>query len=74
MALIDEVKLVLQRLAPLGWKDLFTKHGLDITAADLATELEKLLGSIRRDLPGFEAFTTAGIRAVEPASPAKSLL
>ena len=74
MALIDEVKLVLQRLAPLGWKDLFIKHGLDITAANLATELEKLLGSIRRDLPGFESFTTAGIRAVEPGSPAKSLL
>jgi hypothetical protein len=74
MALIDEVKLILQRLAPLGWKDLFTKHGLDIAAADLAPELDRSLGRIKRDLPGFESFTTAGIRAIEPASPAKSLL
>jgi hypothetical protein len=74
MALIDDVKTVLARLAPLGWKDLLTKHGLDITAANLASELGRSLSTIRRDLKGFESFTTSGIRAIEPGSPAKSLL
>ncbi|NJM78059.1 MAG: hypothetical protein HC852_22660, partial [Acaryochloridaceae cyanobacterium RU_4_10] len=74
MALIDDVKAVLTRLAPLGWKDLLAKHGLDIAAANIETELARSLGTVRRDLKGFEAFTTSGIRAIEPGSPAKSLL
>jgi hypothetical protein len=74
MALIDDVKAVLNRLAPLGWKDLLAKHGLDIAAANLETELARSLGTIRHDLKGFETFTTSGIRAIEPGSPAKSLL
>src|SRR5262245_36762828 len=45
MALINDVKAVLQRLAPRGWKDLFGVHGLDIAvnggalAAELARDL-----------------------------------
>jgi hypothetical protein len=74
MALIDEVKTICNRLAPLGWKDLLAKHGLDITIVDLETELAKSLATVKRDLIGFETFTKSGIRAIEPGSPAKSLL
>jgi hypothetical protein len=74
MALIDEVRIILNRLAPRGWKDLFAKHKLDITAANLQAELERPLGGISRNLKGFESFTIAGIRAIEPGSPARSLL
>ncbi len=35
MALIDDVRKILERVAPDGWKNLFLKHGLDITAANL---------------------------------------
>lgn len=74
MALIDEVKVILNRLALRGWKDLFAKHKLDITSANLQAELERLLPGISRDLQGFESFTTTGIRAIEPGVPARSLL
>jgi hypothetical protein len=74
MALIDEVRTILNRLAPFGWKDLFAKHKLDITAVNLQAELERLLPGISRDAKGFESFTIAGIRAIEPGSPARSLL
>lgn len=74
MALIDEVKTICNRLAPLGWKDLLAKHGLDITTVNLEAELAKSLATVKRDLPGFETFTKSGIRAIEPGAPAKSLL
>jgi hypothetical protein len=75
MALIDDVKVLLNRLAPLGWKDLLAKHGLDIAAANLEAELGRsLFSTLRRDLKGFEDFTVTGTRAIEPGSPAKSLL
>lgn len=74
MVLIDDVKVILNRLAPLGWQDLFTKQGLDIKNANLETELIRPLGTIRRDSKGFESFTTGGIRAIKPGSPSRSLL
>ena len=74
MTLIDEVKTILNRLAPLGWKDLFAKHGLDITTTNLEKELARSLAMIKHDLPGFETFTKSGVKAIEPGSPAKSLL
>ncbi len=74
MALINDVKTILNRLAPLGWKDLFAKHGLDITTTALELELTRSLATIKRNLPGFETFTKSGIKAIEPGSPAKSLL
>jgi hypothetical protein len=74
MALIDDVKTILNRLALLGWKDLFAKHGLNITKTELDIELSRSLAMIKRDLPGFETFTKSGIKAIEPGSPAKSLL
>jgi len=40
MALIDDVKQICDRLAPLGWGALLQWHGLNIAAADLGGELE----------------------------------
>src|SRR5436190_850454 len=43
MSLIDDVKAVCDRLAPLGWRDLLlavTNHELDISAATPATLAE----------------------------------
>jgi hypothetical protein len=74
MALIDQVKQVCARLAPYGWAELFTQHGLDITASDLAKELARPLPNIRRDLQGFEDFARDGTRGIEPGKPAWSLL
>ncbi|MEM8780312.1 MAG: hypothetical protein AAGF26_15870 [Cyanobacteria bacterium P01_G01_bin.49] len=73
MALIDEVKQICDRLAPLGWGELFQQQGLDITASDLSQELSKSL-TVDRTLPGFADFAPNGDRAIEPASPARSLL
>jgi hypothetical protein len=74
MPLLNDVKTLLNRLAPLGWRDLLLQHGLDITATDLEKELTRSLPTILRNLQGFATFTTSGIRAIEPGSPARSLL
>jgi hypothetical protein len=80
MALIDDVKQICDRLAPLGWRDLLravTANGLDIrqpTAARLRQELVKDLGAIDRLRPGFEDFSTDGTRAITATNPARSLL
>ena len=39
MALIDRIKETCDRLAQKGWDDLFAHHNLNITASDLAEEL-----------------------------------
>jgi hypothetical protein len=74
LALIDQVRQVCARLAPFGWAELFSLHGLDITASDLAQELSKPLPNIRRDIQGFEDFAFEGSRGIEPGHPARSLL
>src|SRR4028119_494237 len=74
MALIDDVQAVCSRLAARGWAQLLAKHGLDITAADLRSELDRELTGIDRDVPGFEDFAFEGIRGIEPGQPARSLL
>ncbi|MBW4627400.1 MAG: hypothetical protein KME49_18320 [Brasilonema octagenarum HA4186-MV1] len=74
MPLIDDVKRVCDRLAPLGWRDLLLAHGLDITAANLKQELAKELPNINRTIKGFEDFAFEGKRAIEPGSAARSLL
>ena len=80
MALIDDVKRICDRLAPLGWRTLLqgvTAQALDIrqaTAARLAQELVKDLGAIDRSLPGFEDFAPNGRRGITAGSPALSLL
>jgi hypothetical protein len=75
MALLNDVKGILDRLAPRGWSALFQIHGLDITVSLslLETELSKPL-SVIRSQPGFEEFAFNGTRAVDPGSPGRSLL
>lgn len=73
MTHIDEVKAACARLADIGWQRLLERHGLDITKADLATELAREL-PVDRHVSGFEDFTLVGKRGVEPGLPAASLL
>jgi hypothetical protein len=74
MALLDEVKTVLERLGRAGWRAyLLETQGLDLGAPELAAELSREL-PVRRDLPGFEDFAPQGTRAIEPGDPARSLL
>jgi len=79
LALIDNIKIICTRLAPHGWKELFAAHGLDISANDLATELNRKLEkngktTINRNLKGFEDFSEEGFRGIEPGIPSRSLL
>ena len=74
MALIDDVAAACQRLAPAGWAELLSAHGLDVGAADLRAELLRELPAIDRDVPGFEDFADEGSRAIEPGRPSHSLL
>jgi len=80
MPLIDDVKSVCDRLAPLGWRDVLlaaTGQQLDIkkaTAAALRTELTKDLTAIDRTAPGFSDFALAGTKAIAAGFPANSLL
>lgn len=74
MALIDDVKDILEKLAPHGWNELFKAHGLDISAQDLEKEiLEKPL-LINRNLKGFKDFAREGEFGVTPGVPAHSLI
>ncbi|MCK6263934.1 hypothetical protein KP803_11700 [Vibrio sp. ZSDE26] len=73
MALIDELKEILRQMAPYGWGDLFSQHGLDICASDLSSELQKPL-YINRLIPGFREFAKEGNKAITPSKPAHSLL
>src|SRR5687767_3024788 len=72
MALIDTLKSICQPLAPLGWKTLFARHGLDISQTNLDAELARPL-TIDRSIPGFEDFALEGVRGIEPGNPARSL-
>ncbi len=80
MALIDDVKNVCDRLAPLGWRDLLmdlTDDQLDIlkpTSATLKAELTKTLADIDRTVTGFTDFSLSGTKAITAGSPADSLL
>src|SRR5690349_15474701 len=72
--LLDRVKTVCARLAPLGWRELLLAHGVDILATDLRTELLRPLTSIDRHITGFQDFALEGCRGIEPGRPALSLL
>ena len=80
MALIDNVKIICDRLAPLGWRDLVlaASHGeLDIsqkTADLLKKELVKDLTRIDRSVPGFADFASPGKNGISPGEPQNSLL
>lgn len=75
--LVDGVAAACRRLAPHGWRRLLqaaTGGELDIAARDLRAEFAKPLGHINRTLPGLGDFHPEGRRAIEPGSPAASLL
>lgn len=74
MTLVEDVRAVCARLAPQGWGELLAHHGLDITASDLGRELSKELPDVDRRVPGFEDFSSEGLRGIEPGQPARSLL
>ena len=75
MALINEVKKVLEDLSGHGWSGLFKAHGLNINSSSLENELNKdISGSINRNLPGFKDFAKEGRRGITPGVPAHSLL
>jgi hypothetical protein len=74
MPLIADVKTTCARLAPRGWGELLRRHGLDLTATDLAAELARPLNRIDRSVPGFGDFCLEGRRGIEPGAPALSLL
>ncbi len=80
MPLIDQVKTICDRLAPLGWRDLLlavTSNALDIsqtTNAKLLTALTTSLPSIDRTKRGFEDFHAAGTQAIAGGLPSRSLL
>ena len=74
MSLLDQVKVICDRLSQHGWKDLFLQHGLDITSGNLKEELLRELPNINRSIDGFEDFALEGKRGIEPHDPAHSLL
>jgi len=79
MKLIEAVRGICQRLAPLGWAMLLSRHGLRLnsktlkSARSLEDELERDL-AIDRSVAGFEDFWPDGLKAIEPGRPSRSLL
>ena len=82
MPLIDQVKAICDRLAPLGWRDLlFAVSGeqLDIAApnpTELRTRLIRDLdaGKFKLAHPGFQDFSRLGRRGIVAGQPGRSLL
>src|SRR5437867_811036 len=80
MSLLNDLKSVCDRLAPLGWRDLLkaaTKGDLDIaqpTAEKLKAVLLATLPAIDRTVPGFEDFAGDGRQGITPGRPSHSLL
>ncbi|WP_052261360.1 hypothetical protein [Ruegeria sp. ANG-S4] len=76
MAILDDLKTVLTRLAGSGWTPLFDLMGLDPDAADLDLALTSPVPNVSalRGVAGFEEVSNAAVRPVEPGRPARSLL
>ncbi len=80
MSLLDSLKNLCDRLAPLGWGDFLlaaTGGELEIrqpTTQKLEAALLKELSVVKRALPGLEDFAAAGKCAITPGLPAQSLL
>ena len=77
MTLLDGVTATCTALADHGWRDLLLQVSggqFDMLASDLAAALSSPLSVIDRTVPGFDDFASAGVRAIEPMSPAQSLL
>jgi hypothetical protein len=71
--LIEQVKLICDRLSGAGWYQLFQQHELNIKSESLQKELTKPL-NVDRSQPGFEDFSANGKCGIEPFRPAESLL
>src|SRR5215471_11213691 len=74
MALVNEVKRLVARLAPRGWAAVMADHGVNLFAVALESELRRTLTGIDRTKSGFEDFSLAGRSAITPGKPAQSLL
>ena len=80
MSLIDDVRVVCDRLAPMGWGDLLcdvTDEALGIHQPDsvtLAGALNRRIDTINRSRTGFDDFHPAGDRAITAGRPSRSLL
>lgn len=79
MALIDDVKVICDRLAPRGWRELLraaSKNVLDIqqaTSGQLKAALQAPIPSVDHSLPGFEDFAPSGACGITAGHPARSL-
>jgi hypothetical protein len=79
MDLLEIVRVICKRLAPLGWGRLLDRHGLKLDFRTLhnsrrfAAELNRPL-TVDRRVPGFEDFWPDGCRAIQPGRPSRSLL
>jgi hypothetical protein len=74
MSLIQDVAAIFVRPQMSGWTQLMALHGLDLTQADLAAELNRPLLAIDRTMPGFEDFCPDATRGIEAGVPSRSLL
>ncbi|MEM9896825.1 MAG: hypothetical protein AAF789_10685, partial [Bacteroidota bacterium] len=74
MALIDDIKRILDDLAPHGWGKLFEAHGFNILADDLFKALTDPLVDIDRTIVGFEDFASSADKGIEPGIPSHSLV
>ena len=79
MNTLAELRRVAGRLVAVGWDEGLRKHGLDLEAALARNDegfAEALAAglAVDRNVPGFDDFTAAGNRAIEPGKPAASLL
>lgn len=80
MPLIEQVKAICDRLAPLGWQDLLksvTNNALEISqpsTAALHSALTSSIPHIDRTKRGFEDFHPSAMKAITDGQPAQSLL
>ena len=76
MALLQEFRELLQRLAAGGWQPLFERLGLDPGSASLKADLLRDVDDIAgiRTLAGFEELCGRARRLIEPGKPAESVL
>lgn len=78
MALIDDVKAVLEDLKAKGWNTVFAAHGVDLEDVlnqhDLKAALTGTTYPVGRGQTGFHDFSVDQAHLIEPGDPARSLL
>lgn len=76
MTLIDELKVVLDRLALGGWSTLFEAMEINLASDNLSEALLKPIAAVAslRSVEGFEEVSLDAVRPIEPGKPAMSLL